>query len=297
MHSDPQRLEPGRVAIIGPGRVGTTLAAALTQAGHRVVAVSGGSEAARGRFVSRFAGAISTEAASDAAGRAELVLVTTPDDAIESVVTAIAVGDGFQETQHVVHTSGALGLAPLRRAALAGARVAACHPAQTFPEGMVDPAAIVGVAWAVTAASDDRGWAHDLVEQLGGTPHELPETGRVLYHAGLAVASNAVGAAVAVSRQLLRAAGVDDPAPFLGPLVSASADNAVERGADALTGPVVRGDVGTVHRHLAELEATAPHLAAAYRHLSAVIVAQVRPVLDPDVAARLDQLLETAWNE
>lgn len=296
MHSEPGKLDPGRVAVIGPGRVGSTLAAALVRAGHRLVAVAGGSDASRERFVSRFAGARASDEPELATANAELVLVTTPDDVIEDVVTRVATADGFHEGQYVVHTSGSYGLAPLRRAHLAGARIAACHPAQTFPEAAIDPDAIVGAAWAVTASSEDRDWARDLVEQLGGTPHELPESGRGLYHAGLAVASNAVGAAVAVGRQLLRASGVDDPAPFLGPLVRASVDNVVSAGADAITGPVVRGDVGTVARHLAELATAAPHLADAYRHLTAVIVGQVRPVLAPEVAARLDALLEEPWS-
>jgi predicted short-subunit dehydrogenase-like oxidoreductase (DUF2520 family) len=78
-----------------------------------------------------------------------------------------------------------------------------------------DPDLLVGTAWAVTAAAADLGWARDLVVDLGGDPHDVPDDVRVLYHAGLAVGGNAVGAAVAVARQLLLAARVDDPAAFL----------------------------------------------------------------------------------
>lgn len=281
------------VAVIGPGRVGTTLALALRRAGHRIAAVGGGGPASRARFTERLAAVAAHEAPSAAARGAELVLVTTPDDAIAAVVTDLAVADALREGQRVVHVAGSQGLAPLRRAALAGAGVAACHPAQTFPAGEPDPDAIVGAAWAVTAAADDRRWAHDLVRDCGGYPHDLDEDARVLYHAALTMGSNAVGAVVAAARMLLAGAGIDVPADFLAPLVERSAAAALEGGAEAITGPVVRGDLGTVERHLEALDRDVPHLAATYRHLATVILAQVRPTLDPAAAAHLDALLDT----
>lgn len=289
--TDRERLPTGRVAVVGPGRVGTVLAAALIRAGHRVVAVTGGSAGSRERFVARFAGCRAETEAPRATRAADLVLVTPPDDVLGDVVTAIAAADGFAEGQHVVHTSGAHGLAALDRAALAGARTAACHPAQTVPTGEPDLGALVGAAWGVTARSADRGWAHDLVEQLGGTPYDVPEDRRVLYHAGLAVASNGAGAAVSVARRLLLAAGLDAPQAFLAPLVDASVANVLARGAEALTGPVVRGDLGTVSRHLAALEAETPELADAYRALTRVVLAQVRPVLADETVEGLERLL------
>lgn len=290
--SGTHRLPRSEVAVIGPGRVGTTLATALVRARHRVVAVAGGSTESRRRFASLVAGARVEERPADAARRADLVLVTTPDDVIAEVVTGIAVADGFRDGQRVVHTSGAHGLDVLRRARLGGAFVAACHPAQTFPGGAPDPDAILGAAWAVTAAGDDLGWALDLVEQLGGQPHEVPDDVRPLYHAGLTVASNAVGAAVAVARQLLLGARVDDPAAFLDPLVAASVANVTAHGAEALTGPIVRGDVGTVRAHLERLDGDVPELAAAYRQLGRVVLGQARLRLDGTTAAAIAALLE-----
>jgi predicted short-subunit dehydrogenase-like oxidoreductase (DUF2520 family) len=207
-------------------------------------------------------------------------------------VTGLVVADAVRDGDRVVHVAGSKGTGPLRRAALAGAGVAACHPAQTFPAGRVDPDAIVGAAWAVTAAPADRAWAHELVHQLAGEPYDVAEEDRALYHAALTVGSNAVAAATAVARQLLLGARVADPAAFLRPLVAASTGNVLRDGATAITGPVARGDVGTVRDHLATLDRDVPHLADDYRWLARVILDQVRPALARDDAAAVEAALE-----
>lgn len=288
------RLGRRRVAVIGPGRVGTTLAAALTRAGHRVVAVAGGSDEARGRFTAAIAGARPSDDPADAARAGDLVLLATPDAVIEEVVTALVVADAVGEGDLVVHVAGALGTAPLRRAALAGAGVAACHPAQTFAAGVVDPDVLVGAGWAVTAERADRPWAHELVRQLGGEPHDVAEEDRVLYHAALTVGSNAVAAATAVARQLLLGARIADPAVFLRPLVAVSTANVLRDGAAVITGPVARGDVGTVRSHLATLERDVPHLADDYRWLMHVVLDQLRPALAGEVAGAIEAVLDAA---
>jgi predicted short-subunit dehydrogenase-like oxidoreductase (DUF2520 family) len=283
-----------RVAVIGPGRVGTLLAVALRRGGHRLVAVGGGGETAREELCRALPGARSFARPADAAARAELVVLCVPDDALEAVVTDLAVAEAVGEGQRVVHVAGSKGLAPLRRAGLAGAGLAACHPAMTVPTGSRDPDLLVGTAWAVTTQPQDRAWAHELVLDLGGDPHDVPDSARALYHAGLVVAANATGAVVSVARRLLLGAQIPDPSVFLGPLVEASVANVLSHGADALTGPVVRGDVGTLRGHLDELERDLPELADVYRSLARVVLSQVRPSLDAEVATRLDALLEDA---
>ncbi|HSK24748.1 MAG TPA: Rossmann-like and DUF2520 domain-containing protein [Egicoccus sp.] len=279
-----------RVAIVGPGRVGGLLAVALSRAGHRVVAVAGGTPGSRATVTAGVAGVRDVATSVEAAALADLVVLTVPDDAIGVVVRDLARADAVGERHRVVHVAGSVGLDVLDLARRAGAGVAACHPAMTVPVGAREPELLHGVAWAVTAPDADRGWAHELVEDLGGDPIDVPDGARVLYHAGLALGSNAVGAAVAAARQALLAAGIREPQRFLAPLVAASVANVLRDGASALTGPVVRGDSGTVRRHLDHLEVDLPHLADVYRHLTAAIVSQAVD-LDADVAAELRSLL------
>ncbi|GGI07766.1 Rossmann-like and DUF2520 domain-containing protein [Egicoccus halophilus] len=281
-----------RVAVVGPGRVGTLLAVALSRAGHRVVAVAGGSAAARERVGSLVAGVRPLASVTEAAARAQLLVLSVPDDAIEGVVRDLVRDDAIAPGQRVVHVAGARGLAPLDLARRAGAATAACHPAMTVSAGASDPELLHGTAWAVTAAAADRSWAHELVTDLGGDPLDVPEAARGLYHAGLSLGSNAVGAAVAAARQALLGAGIRQPERFLGPLAAASVTNVLDRGAAALTGPVVRGDAGTVARHLEVLHADLPALATTYRHLAAAVLAQATPGLDDDAVAALRAALE-----
>ncbi len=280
-----------RVAIIGPGRLGTLLAVACTRAGSRVVAVAGGSEEARAALAARVAGTRPRTEPAMAVAEADEVLLTVPDDAIAGVVDDLVRADALDDRHRVLHLAGSRGVTELRLAALAGARTAACHPAMTVPAGCTDPDVLVGVPWAVTAAPADRDWARAFVAGLGGDPYDVTDAARTTYHAALTLASNAVGAAVTTARRLLLAAHVDDPAVFLRPLAHASVDNTARDGAAALTGPVARGDVGTVRAHVERLDADLPELGRAYRYLALATLEPLKPGLSADVVADLEALL------
>lgn len=280
-----------RVGIVGPGRVGTLLAVACARAGMRVTTVAGGTAQARDAVVRHVAGVRPLASVGDAAAAVDLLLLAVPDDALEQVATDLVLADAVREGLRVVHVAGSRGPDVLTRVTAAGGRVAACHPAMTVPAGSTDPDVLVGVTWAVTAASTDRAWARSLVHDLGGDPVEVAADRRALYHAGLSVGSNAVAAAVAVARQLLLAAGIEQPAGFLGPLAHASVGNVVTRGASAITGPVARGDLGTLDAHLRAIDDDVPGLSAVYRHLASATLGPLRTQLPADVVDALDQAL------
>ncbi len=287
------------VGIIGAGRVGAVLGSALRATGHAVVGASGVSEASRERIDTMLPGVPRLDV-PEVVRRAELVLVAVPDDALAGLVAGLAATGSWQVGQLVVHTSGRWGTAVLAPAAAAGAITLAVHPAMTFTGTSLDLSRLPGSAMAVTAPAVVLPVAQALVIEMGAEPVVVPEHARTAYHAALAHASNHVVTVVAQARQVLRDAGVDASGDLLGALVQAAVDNAVRLGDGALTGPVSRGDDGTVRAHLAALaagDAARPADEAVlptYRALAVATTARARQQqrLDPAALARLVDALE-----
>jgi predicted short-subunit dehydrogenase-like oxidoreductase (DUF2520 family) len=251
------------VGVIGAGRVGAVLAAGLRTAGHPVVAAAGESDASRRRAADLLPG-VPMHKPSDVAREADLLLLTVPDDMLPNVVKVLADSGALHAGQVVAHTSGRHGLAVLAPAAAVGARVIALHPAMTFTGTAVDLERLHGCVFGLTAGPAERELAESLVADLGGRATWVPEEMRTLYHAGLAHGANHLVTLVSEAMGLLSAAGVDDPAGTLRPLLDAALDNALAHGDAALTGPIVRGDVQTVAAHLKDISANAPDTVPSY---------------------------------
>lgn len=284
-----------RVGVVGAGRVGAVLSAALRAAGHDVVAAAGESDASRRRIADLLPG-VRRAKPTDVARAGELLLLAVPDDMLGNVVTMLADSGALREGQLVVHTSGRHGLAVLEPARRAGARVAALHPAMTFTGTAVDLERLAGCVFGLTADTDDRALVEELVADLGGRPMWVPEEMRTLYHAGLAHGANHLVTLVTEAMEILAAAGADDPAGTLRPLLGAALDNALAHGDAALTGPIVRGDLGTVEAHLRDVEANAPQTLASYVALARATLS--RAVTDgrlvPLRAQRISEALTAA---
>jgi predicted short-subunit dehydrogenase-like oxidoreductase (DUF2520 family) len=261
-----------RIGVVGAGRVGAVLAAALRAAGHEIVSAAGESDASRRRMDALLPGVVGAKP-TDVARGCDLLLLTVPDDMLSNVVTMLSASGAIREGQVVVHTSGRHGLAVLEPARAVGARTIAMHPAMTFTGTELDLARLAGCVFGVTADDADRALTEGLVADLGGRPMWVPEDRRTLYHAGLAHGANHLVTLVAEAMEILSAAGADDPAATLRPLLTAALDNALDHGDAALTGPIVRGDVETVRAHLADLVTTAPQTLPSY-------VAMARATLD-----------------
>src|SRR5262249_5453433 len=251
------------VGVVGTGRVGSVLGAALARAGHRLVAASGVSRESVDR-AGRLLPGVPMVPAPDVVARASLVLLAVPDDALADLVAGLAGTGAWRPGQLVCHTSGAHGLAVLEPATRAGALPLALHPVMTFAGRPEDVARLDGTAFGVTAPDTLRPVAEALVLEMGGEPVWVPEQARPLYHAALATGANHLVTLVNESLDLLGGAGVENPARVLGPLLEAALDNALRLGDGALTGPVSRGDAGTVAGHLASLAEHAPDSVAAY---------------------------------
>ena len=253
-----------RVGVVGAGRVGAVLAAGLRAAGHDVVAAAGESEASRQRIATLLPG-VPGDKPSAVSRACDLLLLTVPDDMLHNVVSMLSASGAIRPGQYVAHTSGRHGLSVLEPAADLGAHVLALHPAMTFTGTALDLPRVAGCSFGVTAQSEPAvEMAQTLVADLGGRLVWVPEDKRTLYHAGLAHGANHLVTLVSQAMGLLRESGATDPAATLRPLLTAALDNALTMGDDALTGPIVRGDVETVRAHLDAITRTQPGTLASY---------------------------------
>ncbi len=278
----PDRVAPHparlAVGVLGAGRVGAVLGAALIRAGHEVVAASGSSRASRERAAELLG--LDCIDPFEVAARSSLLLLAVPDDALPPLVEALVSAGVLAPGTLVAHTSGRYGTAVLDPLTRAGALPLALHPVMTFTGTRVDLARLAGACFGITAPEPLRPVAEALVVEMGADPQWVAEEHRVLYHAALANAANHLVTLVAQSADLLAVAGVENPSRLLGPLLGAALDNALRSGDHALTGPVARGDSGTVAAHVAAIAAQSPPAAAAY-------VAMARLTADRALAAGL----------
>ena len=291
-----ERARPGRsgrparlaVGVIGAGRVGAVLGAALAQAGHRVVAASGVSARSKERAADLLDGIDLTDP-FDVAGRADLLLIAVPDDALVPLINGLAEARAVPAGTLVAHTSGRYGADVLEPLTRTGTLPLALHPVMTFTGTRVDLARLAGACFGVTAPEPLRPVAEALVVEMGSDPQWVDEDKRALYHAALANGANHLVTLVAQSGALLAKAGVENPSRLLGPLLGAALDNALRSGDLALTGPVARGDAGTVAAHIEQIAAVSPEAAAAYVAMARLTAdrALVAGLLTADAAASL----------
>lgn len=289
---------PARLAVgvISAGRVGSVLGAALTRAGHVVGSVSAVSRASLAR-----AEELLPEAPvlppPEVAASADLVLLAVPDDELAGLVRGLVATGSLRAGQIVVHTSGAQGIGVLAPAAEVGALCVALHPVMTFTGRAEDVERMTACSVGVTAADgDEAAWnvGEALVVEMAAEPVRIPEAARPLYHAALAHGANHLITLVADCADVLRSAGIADAERMLGPLLSAALDNVLRHGDRALTGPVARGDAGTVAKHLRVLGERAPGTLAAYRTLARRTAdrAEAAGLLKPEAATDVRTTLE-----
>jgi predicted short-subunit dehydrogenase-like oxidoreductase (DUF2520 family) len=247
-----------RIALVGPGRAGTALALAAMRAGHTIVSVSGRRPDAVAAAADLLAAA--PQSLDDEIGPADLVLIAVRDDAVAQV----AAGISTREVAAAVHLSGAVSVEALRPLRDRGIAVGSFHPLQTLPSAEAGAAALPGAWIAVTAGEPLRGTLYDLAASIGCTPFDLDDAAKALYHAAATSAANFPLVALMMAEALFTAAGV--PFSASRPLVDAVVDNAYAMGpGPSLTGPVARGDVGTVRRQLAAVTTGAPEWAETFR--------------------------------
>lgn len=265
---------PPTISIVGAGRVGSAIALALTEAGYKVAAAWSRSRGGRQRAHALLGVPVLDPAEVAAAG--QIVFLTVPDDAIAEMAATIA--PGVRPKSLVVHTSGGTSIDALQAVRDAGARTGSLHPLQTIPDAKRGAEALNGSAVAVT--SPERAQSAPLMRiarAWGGKPFFLPDDAKLVYHAAAVFASNYVVSSVWAATTLFETVGVRNARDLLAPLVRASVENVLQRGgARAITGPVIRGDVDAVRRHvhaLRDADPTGRAIANGYRHLARMTAA------------------------
>jgi predicted short-subunit dehydrogenase-like oxidoreductase (DUF2520 family) len=255
------------ISIIGPGKVGQTLGILACRAGWPVCAVAGrtlaGSRSGARAIHRAAATAVENAAAArpvpralsplDAARAGGLLLLTVPDDAIEPLCGTLAAAGAFRRGGIVAHCSGALGSDVLRPAERAGCHVGSLHPLATFPTVPAAVAVLPGTYCFIEGDAKAAGTLSRLARAIGAKPIRIGPGVKALYHAAACVASNYLVTLMDVALEIGQAAGIGSGEFLraLGPLVRATVENALSLGpAKALTGPIARGDVRTVERHL-----------------------------------------------
>ena len=282
-----------RVGIVGAGSVGTALGVAISRAGWPVTAVASRDAGRRERFAALVPGARAYAEAPAMLDAVELIVVSVPDDAISAVAGSIRLFAG----QTMVHTSGLLGAAVLSASLGAGSHIGAFHPLVSFTADV--ERSVEGLRGATIAVEGDDvtvGLLADLAEAIGGLPVRLPAGAQAAYHAAAVLASGGLIALLDAVVALGAVAGLDEPGAVAvyGRLMEQTLANARAVGvAAALTGPIVRGDAGTVTAHLEALARFAPEVADLYLAVARreLVIAEQRGTLAPDEAERVRSAL------
>ena len=281
--------------IIGTGMVGTAIGFLLKKAGYKVISIYDKSPAAVKR-ARPYTGGNTFLNPRKAIQKTDCVLITTPDDAILSACREIATNPAIKG-KFVFHMSGAGDLDLLAPAEEAGASVASIHPLQSFSS--VDQAIqnIPGSYFGVTADKQSQAQAKNIVRDLGGIPLVISSEQKPLYHAAACFASNYLVSLMNVVESIYQAIGInekDAKKAFL-PLVYGSLKNIENSGSVfSLTGPIARGDSGTVKKHMMAIHENLPQYSSLYSSLGLITVkiARQKGTLNAGQAKKINAILK-----
>ena len=284
-----------RVALVGAGRVGTSVALVLQRNGVQITGVSSRSPESQQRAARRLSCAEFDYRESLPA--ADVVLIGVVDAALEQVVDELV--PQIEEGTYLCHFSGSIGTKPLAAARTAGARPCALHPVQAFPDVETAVERLPGSTWGVTCDADDVAWAGEFVTRfLKGRAVQVEEEDRPVWHAAAVMVSNGISALLSIGESMLTSIHVDEPNAVLEPIASGTVANARAGGGGGatLTGPVVRGESFIIRRHLDRLVDEDADLVSAYTKVVAMIIDAARAAgrIEPDVAAEIARTVRSS---
>jgi len=291
---DAEKLKLG---FIGAGSLARSLSTVLARQGFTVTAVASRSLASAELVAADIAGCRAFASLQEAAGLCDLVFITTPDSAIAEVTRKIEWRPGHM----VVHTSGADPADLLKSAADMGAVTGVFHPLQTLTGAGSPGNPFEGITITIEAAEPLLDVLSRMAERLEANPLELKPEARILYHASAVIASNYITALAWLASRLWQEFGYqpDRALQSLLPLMRGAVANLEQTGLpECLTGPISRGDISTITRHLQALDETAPLQAGVYRSLglATVDIARQKGCLLPGLAEEIAHILTDKEN-
>ena len=283
--------EKVRLGFIGAGVVGTALAARLKEKGYPIAGVSSRTPTSAKKLAERLN--CSTYDKQELANQAGLVFITTPDDAISQVASEV----NWHPGQWVVHCSGAASVEILEPARRLGAEVGTFHPLQTFADADQALKNLPGSTFALEGEGELLAFLKELARALEGRWLVLRPEDKVLYHAAAVFACNYLVTLVKLATDLFQTFEVPprEATQALLPLLRGTLSNLELIGLPkCLTGPIARGDLGTIQKHLEALAQRAPELIPIYTELGrqTIPLALEKGRLEADKAQRLAELLE-----
>jgi predicted short-subunit dehydrogenase-like oxidoreductase (DUF2520 family) len=255
------------VGIVGCGRMGTALATTLSDRGHVIVGLSSLHLSSAQRLAALCGVAEATDRPAEITRKADVVFLSTPDGVIQSVCEAISQQEGFSPSAVVLHCSGAHASTILSSARKCGAFIGSMHPLQSFASVDISQNPFKGIRVAIEGDPEAVSTAAGMARDLEANPLQILTEGKPLYHAAAVVASNFLVTLMGVAFRLIQQAGVPPEEAFavLKPLIEGTLANIDRVGVhQALTGPVVRGDVQTVQTHIQAICQTMPELLPFY---------------------------------
>jgi predicted short-subunit dehydrogenase-like oxidoreductase (DUF2520 family) len=255
-----------KLGFIGAGTVGTALAIGLDSRGYKVTTVYSRSPESAGKLAAEIDGCQAVESSQAVADAADMVFITTPDGAIPDVVSKIE----WHAGQNVVHCSGADSTEVLEPAKIMGARTGAFHPLQTFASVKQAIENIPGSTFAIEAEEPLRTTLKEMAAALEGRYIQLEAGDKVVYHAAAVIACNYFVTLVKLATDLWETFDIPtrQATEALLPLIQGTIHNIETVGIpDCLTGPVARGDTGTIRKHIEALQKAAPDVLPTYLEL------------------------------
>ncbi len=281
------------LGFIGAGTVGTALSIRLSDRDYQVVAVSSRSQTSAEKLAQAINGCRAVNNNQAVADAAELVFITTPDGAIAPVASEIEWHTG----QRVVHCSGADSTDTLEPAKKLGAQVGAFHPLQTFASVQQAIDNIPGSTFAIEAEESLLTTLKDMAAALEGSWIELKASDKVLYHAAAVIACNYMVTLIKLATDLWQTFNVPthQSTKALMPLLQGTLNNIDNVGIpNCLTGPIARGDTGTIKKHLNALQKVAPAVLSTYCELGlqTIPVALAKGRIDKQQAEELQAILK-----